>query len=197
MSELSPPVSPRRPVLSVIGSASPLEPEVERLCLELGRRAIEAGFRLVTGGLTGVMTAVSQGARSAPAWREGDILGVLPSYDRSTANPFVDVAIPTGLQLGRNVIVVAMADVIIAAGGGSGTLSELALGWQLGKPIIVLEPAGGWAELLGNRCLDRRHAEPIQMASTPEEAIRLALSCLERTPQEPGNIGSGWRRGAS
>lgn len=117
MSEWNPPVPPRRPVLSVIGSASPLEPAVENLCLELGRRAIEAGFRLVTGGLTGVMTAVSKGARSAPAWREGDILGVLPSYDRSTANPFVDVSIPTGLQLGRNVIVVAMADVIIAVGG--------------------------------------------------------------------------------
>ncbi|MFM7201493.1 MAG: TIGR00725 family protein [Myxococcota bacterium] len=197
MSEWNPPVPPRRPVLSVIGSASPLEPAVENLCLELGRRAIEAGFRLVTGGLTGVMTAVSKGARSAPAWREGDILGVLPSYDRSTANPFVDVSIPTGLQLGRNVIVVAMADVIIAVGGGSGTLSELALGWQLGKPIIVLESAGGWAELLGNRCLDHRHSERIQETSTPEEAIRLALSCLERTPQEPGSIGSGWRRSSA
>jgi len=148
----------------------------------------------VTGGLGGVMEAVSRGARGAPSWREGDIVGILPGYDRNTANASVDIVIPTGMQRARNVLVVSMADVVLAVGGGSGTLSELALAWQLGKPILMLELAGGWTSRFGGERLDHRHDLPIQLAYSPTEAIAQAKELLEVSRHEPGHIGSGWRR---
>jgi hypothetical protein len=44
-------MSARRPVMSVVGSGCALPEPVERVSIELGRRAVEAGFRIATGGL--------------------------------------------------------------------------------------------------------------------------------------------------
>jgi len=178
----------------VIGSGGSLAPEIADMARDLGRVAVEAGFRIVTGGLGGVMAAASEGARSAERYTEGSVLGVLPSYDRTTANPWVDVVIPSGLQLGRNTLVVAMAGVVVAVGGGAGTLSEIALAWQLQRPVIGLVESGGWATELGGRTLDNRHDEPIATARSAAEAVALASSMLSGGRREAGDIGSGWRK---
>lgn len=184
-------------MLAAVGDAGALEPAVEALCVALGRRAVEAGFRVVTGGLGGVMEAVSRGARGAPRWRDGDVIGVLPGYDRRAANTSVDIVVPTGMQIGRNVIVAAMADVLVAIGGGAGTLSEIAVAWQLGKPIISLAASGGWAERLAGAGIDARRGDVVHGAASAEEAIARALDLVERGAREPGDIGSGWRRGGA
>lgn len=173
---------PRRYVLSVVGQGSDVSLTLEELAHELGLRAVEAGFRVVTGGLAGVMEAASRGARAAPSWRDGDIVGVLPGYDRRAANPYVDLVIPTGMQIARNIIVVAMADVVIALGGGSGTLSEIAVAWQLGKPIISLPASGGWAERLAGEAIDPRRSDAIHGAASAEEAVALALALAANSP---------------
>jgi len=115
------------------------EQELLPLCVELGSRAVEAGFRVVTGGLGGVMEAVSRGARTAPSWREGDVVGILPGYDRGAANPYVDVVVPTGMQIGRNVIVVAMGYVRqgVAIGFILGGLAGLISGKPYWRFILV------------------------------------------------------------
>lgn len=183
----------RRKVLAVVGNGGNLTVHVADTARALGRRAIDAGFRVVTGGLGGVMAAASEGARSSERYTEGSILGVLPSYDRTSANSWVDVAIPTGMQVARNVLVVAMADVVVAVGGGSGTLSEVALAWQLGRPVIAIIESGGWAAELAGRALDHRHVEPIAAAQNVDEAIAFALRATEAQRPEAGDIGSGWR----
>ena len=73
------------------------------------------------------------------------MIGVLPGLIAADANPFVDVVVPTGMNYARNTILVAMADVVVAVGGGSGTLSEIALAWQHGKPIVTLDLGEGWS----------------------------------------------------
>jgi len=185
--------SQRRPVVAVIGSAGQLPIPVEDSARELGRLIMDRGFRLVTGGLGGVMAAASRGAREAESWQEGRVVGVLPGYDRAAANPWCDVVIPTGSQLARNVVVVSMADVVIAVAGGSGTLSEMALAWQLGRPIVALESHGGWAAELAGRRLDDRHREPIARAGTPAQAVERARALCSVTRPEAGDVGSGWR----
>ncbi len=170
----------RRKVLSVIGNGTAIDPDTEELCLELGRRAIDAGFRIASGGLGGVMEAVSRGAHQSERWREGDVVGIIPGYDGSEANPSVDIAIATGLGFARNLLVVATADVVVAVGGGSGTLSEMALGWQLGKPIIGLAAAKGWSAKLAGQALDGREREPVRAAETAEQAVALALEAVGR-----------------
>jgi uncharacterized protein (TIGR00725 family) len=78
------------------------------------------------------MEAACRGAKRAG----GTTIGILPGADRAAANPFVDVAIPTGLGEARNALVVRAADGVIAVGGGHGTLSEIAFALKAGKRVI-------------------------------------------------------------
>jgi hypothetical protein len=165
---------PRRPILAVVGAGTPLEPEVERLCRALGEAAVEAGFRLATGGLGGVMDAVARGARAAASYREGDILGIVPGYDGDSASDAFDIVVFTGLGIARNIVLVSTADVVVAVGGGSGTLGEIAVAWQLGKPIVALRSVAGWAADLADRAIDDRRADRIVGAASPEEAVTAA-----------------------
>ncbi len=160
----------RRKVVAVIG---PREAELGLCTLahDLGRGLVDAGFRIVTGGLGGVMEAASRGAHSAESYREGDVLGILPTDSRGDANPWVDIVIPTGMGVARNVLVVSVADAVVALGGRSGTLSEIALAWQLGRPIVALS-GEGWSGRLAGVAVDERRADTVHAAASAEEAVR-------------------------
>ena len=113
------------------GDAGPEQREsAEELGMLLGGR----GAVVVSGGLGGVMEAACRGAKEAGA----TTLGILPGLDRAEANPYVDVAMPTGMGEARNALVVRAADALIAVGGGYGTLSEVALALKTGKPVVGL-----------------------------------------------------------
>ena len=126
------------------------------------------------------MQAASEGARAAPSYREGDVIGVLPGYDPDAANGFVDIPIPTGMGEARNVVLVALADVVIVIGGGAGTLSEIALAWRLGKPVIALRTSDGWAMELAGRAIDDRRTDTILAADSAAHAIDLACVAIGR-----------------
>lgn len=168
----------RRPVMAVIGQRSPVSPAVEAMARDLGRRAVEAGFRIATGGRDGVMEAVARGAHDARTRREGDVIAVIPGYARAQAHAHADIVIPTGLSLARNVVLVAMADVVVAVAGGAGTLGEIALAWQLERPVIALAQSGGWAERLAGRPVDERRLGVVQAAVDPAAAVAAALVAL-------------------
>ncbi len=140
---------------------------------EVGRLAVEAGMRVITGGLGGVMAAASQGARAAAAYREGDVIGLLPGLDPDAANPWVDIAIATGLDHTRNALV-ANADAVVAVGGGAGTLSELSFAWIYDRLIIALSLPGWSGELAGRR-LDARP----RGAAPPDDAIFAAADAAQ------------------
>ena len=116
------------------GESGPAEDEIAEA---VGRLLAEEGVILVCGGLGGVMAAACRGAAQAG----GTSLGLLPGQDRTAANQWVSVAIPTGLGELRNGLVVRASDALIAIRGGYGTLSEVALALKAGKPVIGL---GGW-----------------------------------------------------
>jgi uncharacterized protein (TIGR00725 family) len=109
-------------------------PEQRESAEELGRLLGGRGAVVVSGGLGGVMEAACRGAKDAGA----TTLGILPGLDRKEANPYVDVAVPTGMGEARNALVVRAADALIAVGGGYGTLSEVALALKTGKPVVGL-----------------------------------------------------------
>jgi uncharacterized protein (TIGR00725 family) len=138
---------------------------------------VDAGFRVVSGGLRGVMEAASRGAHESQQYASGDTIAILPTYESGDANQWVDIAIPTGLQHARNTLVVSSADVVIAVGGGAGTLSEIAAAWALGRPVIALQ-SGGWAERLGGESLDGRRSDHVHGPCSPAEAVALALELV-------------------
>jgi len=116
------------------GDASPAQLQTAE---SVGRLLAEHGAILVCGGRGGVMEAACRGAASA----SGLTVGILPGADRSAANEWVNVAIPTGLGELRNGLIVRAADAIVAVGGAYGTLSEIALALKCGVPVIG---AGTW-----------------------------------------------------
>jgi len=163
----------RRPVAAVIGGATVSE-SVAAAAEALGTALVDHGFRIVSGGRGGVMAGASRGAHGSARYTEGTVVGILPTLDADDANPWVDIALPTGLHHARNVLIVAMADVVVAVGGSAGTLSEMALAWTHGKPIIALDVGDGWSSELAGRALDDRRTDVVHRATDPHEAAVLA-----------------------
>lgn len=86
----------RRPMVAVIGNSVPTL-EARALAERVGCAIVDRGWRLVTGGLSGVMEAASKGAHASERYREGDVIGMLPGGDASAANEWVDIAVPSNL----------------------------------------------------------------------------------------------------
>jgi len=124
----------RKKMVAVIGGHVCTE-EVERIAHDLGIKLTKVVGILVSGGLGGTMKAVCSGFKAGG----GLTIGIIPGYDKSEVNEFVDIAIPTGLGLARNVLVVKSADAVIALPGEAGTLSEIAYCLQFKIPVISLE----------------------------------------------------------
>ena len=123
-----------RPYIAVVGpgEATALQQEIaQRVGADLAR----AGAVVVCGGLGGVMAAACRGAASA----NGVTVGLLPGIDRSAANEWVGIAIPTGIGELRNGLVVRAADAVVAIGGAYGTLSEVALALRTGVPVVGVD----------------------------------------------------------
>ncbi len=101
----------------------------------LGKNLAKVVGILVCGGLSGTIKAVCTGFKA----ENGLTIGIIPGYDKNSANKFVDIAIPTGLGLARNVLVVKSADIVVALPGKAGTLSEVAYALQFSIPVISLK----------------------------------------------------------
>lgn len=148
----------RAPVIAVIGgrkASRALLGEAEKAGALIARK----GATLICGGLGGIMEAASRGAQE-----EGGLtIGILPHDIGSPANPFIDVAIATGMGIGRNIIIARTADALIAIGGAYGTLSEIAFALQLEKPVIGIKT---W-EIKG-----------IDQAADAEEAVQKAFKAI-------------------
>lgn len=117
--------------IGVVGSGAPL-PEEAVLAEEVGSAVARAGALLVCGGLGGVMEAACRGAKSAG----GTTVAILPGASRSDANPYVDVAIATGMGEMRNALLVRACDALVAVAGEFGTLSEIAFALKTGVPVV-------------------------------------------------------------
>jgi uncharacterized protein (TIGR00725 family) len=116
------------------------------------------------------MEAACRGARQAG----GLTVGVLPGFSATEANPYVTIPIVTGLGEARNVIIVRTAQAVVGVGGEFGTLSEIAFALKLGRPVVGLET---WELAKGGQ-----PDQAIVRASTPEEAVRLALTYQSQAP---------------
>lgn len=153
-------------IVGVIGSSA-ADQKLMVLAEQVGEEIAKAGAAVVCGGLTGVMEAVCRGARRCG----GLTIGIIPSDNKRDANPYVQIPIVTGMGVGRNVMLVKTADVLIAVGGEFGTLSEIAHALNLGKTVVGLRT---WR-------LERAHPKPIPNmieAKDPKDAVEKALRSI-------------------
>lgn len=174
----------RRPLAAVIGSARASADQLA-LAHALGEALVDEGFRVLTGGLGGVMDAALRGARASARYQSGDTLAILPTYRQSDASDAADVAICTGMNHARNTILIASASVVLAVGGRTGTLGELALAWELGRPIVCVGSTEGWATRLAGERLDDRRNDKVHGPLAPREAAQLARALAEAVAAPP------------
>ena len=175
----------RPTLITIIGKSAkdpndPVPPKALRMAEDVGRLIAERKGIVVTGGLSGVMEAVSRGAKGAG----GLVIGILPGFDKGDANEFVDIAITTGMGWMRNTLTVRAADAVIMISGGIGTLNELTVAYEL-KPTVILEGTGGWSSRIRDVAYDGKHLEEakiaeLHFAQTPEQAVELAFSLAAR-----------------
>jgi hypothetical protein len=104
------------------------------------------------------MEAACRGAVSAG----GETIGLLPGEDASEANPYVTLALPTGLGKARNRAVALAGFVLVAVGGAYGTLTEMAYALEAGRPVCCHGP---WSMLPG-----------VEAVATPRDALRFVRS---------------------
>ena len=170
------------PYISVVGGSS-ATPEEAVLAEQLGEALLSLGAILICGGGGGVMYHVAKGAQKGKEHGGGLVLGILSGTDRQEANPYIDVVIPTGMGEMRNALIAQTGDVMIAIGGGAGTLSEMALAWYWQKPIGVLGTSG-WAGRLAGTPIDKRRTDSILSFTDPQKAASWAVQMGKQKGKE-------------
>lgn len=147
------------PLKAPVGIIGPNEATDEQVTVAERAGAIVAsmGLALLCGGRSGVMEGASRGAASVG----GLVVGLLPRSDPNEANPFVTVAIASGIGEARNAIIAQAASCLISVGDSHGTLSEVALGLRLGKRVFGL---AGAAQVNGVTHLANVDALPAALA---------------------------------
>jgi uncharacterized protein (TIGR00725 family) len=158
-------------------AGDPVAEATMRAAHEVGKLVAAGGGVVVSGGLGGVMAAASKGAKEAG----GVTVGFLPSMDRASANPYVDIVLPTGLGRARNLLTARGCDALIMIGGGCGTLNELTVAYAEGRPVVVLRGSGGWSDrieqvLYEGHYLDERKTVAVSFADSPADVVALAFA---------------------
>ncbi|WP_055038873.1 hypothetical protein [Blastochloris viridis] len=157
----------RRRLIAVAGPRAGEAVQLETAAA-VGERLAGMGCVVLCGGKSGVMDAVCRGVAAVG----GFSIGLLPEPDDAQANPFVSVALPTGIGSARNTLIASGGAALVAIGGGPGTLSEIAFALHFGRPVLVIAGAPNVPGVV--------HCE------TPDEiAERLAAILLKVHPPEP------------
>lgn len=147
-------------IIAVIGGSACSESDYTA-AETVGKLIAREGGVVICGGLSGVMEAACKGAFEAG----GLTIGILPSGEISDANRFVKIPVATGMGIGRNIIIIRTAQVVIAVDGKYGTLSEIAYALQLNKPVFGLH---SWNDIPG-----------VVKVSSPEEAVKKAFESVQ------------------
>ena len=150
-------------VVTLFGSSLPREDSTTyQQALRLGKLLAQAGFTVCNGGYGGLMEATARGAREA----DGHTLGVTCSLWSASANRWISEEIRTQSFPERIMTLIERADAYITLPGGTGTLAELALAWEImnksnlsrtvggRKPLLVMAPY--WQPVL--ECLNQEAA---------------------------------------
>lgn len=177
-------------VISVFGSAAPVAgSEAYELARVVGRRLAEAGFAVATGGYSGTMTAVSQGASQAG----GHVIGVtsaqIERFRPLGANQWVAEEIKYESLRDRLLHLVLRNDGMIVLPGGIGTLSEMTLAWSFlqtgeveARPLVLLGEMwrAGIQGFYRPEYVKQQYMDLLYFAETPETAVAHIVKNVKR-----------------
>jgi len=129
-------------IVTVFGSSRPKAGDAEyEEARELGKLLAQRGLAVSSGGFGGVMEGVSRGAKEGG----GKTYGVTAEFFKRKANAWVDTEVRLETWDARLFELIRLADGFAVCKGGTGTLVELAVVWEMlnksviaGKPIVVV-----------------------------------------------------------
>lgn len=164
--------------ITIFGSSLPSEGSaIYANALRLGRQLAQCGFVVCNGGYAGFMEATARGAREA----NGHTVGVTCSIWPSRPNPWIVEEIRTESFSRRLMALIERCDAYIVLPGGTGTLAELALVWEMmnksslsqsvggRKPLLVMSPY--WKSVIG--CLEQEAHLAAPGPITPPAALEM------------------------
>ncbi len=166
-------------IIGIIGDSTLQDEKEKELAFNLGKTLVDHNYRVMSGGLGGIMDVVLDGARSSSNYNEGDTIAVLPSFDKTDAEGCADIVITTGMDLSRGSVLTGSADAVIVVGGKAGTLAELSTSWSLFKLVISMSEIEGVSKDWASKRVDSRiryeqiPEDCVYPAKTPEDAIAL------------------------
>ena len=139
--------------IGVMGSSGgDLSAEVREKALRLGETIAEHDAILITGGCPGLPYEAVRGAKA----KGGLVIGISPGLSveehqekyNSPVDGF-DLLIYTGSGLmGREITNIRSCDIVVIAGGRTGTLGELAIAYDEGRLVGILTGTGGITEIV-------------------------------------------------
>jgi len=125
---------------SLPGENSPAYADARRL----GKLCAEAGFAICNGGYGGLMAASARGAREAG----GHAIGVTCEIWATKVNPWISEEVRTQTFPQRTMTLIERGDAYVVLPGGTGTLAELALAWEMMNKSVLCNSVGGRKPLL-------------------------------------------------
>lgn len=169
----------RKLQIGVMGSAADLKysKETEKIAEEIGELIAKSGNITVYGAekdYDSLSTAAARGAKRFNGITVGVTYGKHKDiYDSDNT----DVIVVTGLERGggREFVLINTCDAVISISGGSGTLTELAIAYQLDIPMIAVKGFGGWSDKLADTFIDARERRKVIPADNAAEAIKIAI----------------------
>src|SRR5215469_14520162 len=182
---------PTEIIVTVFGSSRSLEDSADyEEARVLGRALAKHGFAVCSGGYAGVMEAVSRGAKEAG----GKTYGVTAEFFAAKTNPWIDVEVRMKTWQERLFELIRLGDAFVACKGGTGTLVELAVVWEmLNKSVISGKPFAAlgdfWTPVLDRvREVELGHPAPwgeangrlVHVAASHEDAVSHLVSKLGR-----------------
>jgi hypothetical protein len=175
----------RKYQIGVMGSAADLkyDKKVEELAEEVGRLIAESGNITFYGAekdYDSLSTAAARGAKRANGLTVGVTYG--KGKDIYDKDGMTDVIICSGLERGggREFVLVNSCDGIIVISGGSGTMNEMLIAYQLNIPIVVISGTGGWADQMADKYFDQRNRLKAVAVKTPKEAVDKILELVKK-----------------
>ncbi len=170
--------------IGVMGSAADTKysDEFKKIAFEIGREIAFSGNITVFGAekdVDSLSTEASRGAKS----EDGLTVGVTYGKGKDIFDDkCTDVIISTGMERGggREFVMVNSCDAIIAICGGSGTLTEMAIAYQSGIPIIAIDGTGGWSDKLIGQYMDTRERIKVIGAKDTKDAVEKAIRAAEK-----------------
>ena len=182
-------------IVTVFGSSRPKAGDGDyEEARALGKALAGGGFAVCSGGYGGVMEAVSRGAKEAG----GKTYGVTAEFFGSRANEWIDVEVRKKTWEERLFELIRLGDGFVACKGGTGTLVELAVVWEMlnksvmsAKPIAVLgefwqpilnrvrEVEQGASAAMGSRMWGEANGNLVHSAGSVGEAVRYLVEELK------------------